>query len=79
MTKLSVLDELRRVRHEVSGKIGHDPHQIVQYYADLQKSLGGRVVNFGDDSQASQAKDCPGAVGNAIPDGQSTPTSQSSS
>ena len=56
MTNRPILDEIRRVRHAVSEEIGHDPRQIVQYYADLQKSLGERIVNLVGESKSDPTK-----------------------
>jgi len=42
-----ILQEIRRVRHEMSAEWGHDPRRMVEYFAELQKEFKGRIVNFG--------------------------------
>lgn len=44
---LPILDEIRRVRHEMSAEIGHDPRRIVDYYAELSAKYSDRLVNYG--------------------------------
>ena len=46
MTHEPLLDEIRRVRHEISAELGHDPRKIAAYYADLQRQYQGRVVDL---------------------------------
>ena len=46
MTTEPILDEIRRVRHAISQRIGHDPTRIVSYYADLQRQHRERLVNL---------------------------------
>ena len=41
-----ILEEIRRVRHEISAQIGHDPRRIVEYYAELQRTVSARTVNL---------------------------------
>ena len=67
MTGRTILEEIRRVRHAVSAEIGHDPRQIVQYYAALQQSLNQRLVNLGCESKSSRAEESPGASEAAAP------------
>ena len=45
-----VLDEIRRVRHAISQKIGHDARRIVSYYAELQRQHKGRIVDLSNDA-----------------------------
>ena len=55
MTTPSILEEIRRIRHAVSQRIGHDPHRIAAYYAELQHLHRDRIVNLsGDSSSESQ-------------------------
>jgi hypothetical protein len=42
-----ILEEIRRVRHEMSAEWGHDPQRIVEYFANLQREFQGQIVNFG--------------------------------
>jgi len=34
-----VIAELRRVRHEISRRCGHDVHKVVAYYREFQEQL----------------------------------------
>ena len=42
-----ILEEIRRVRHEMSAEWGHDRQRIVEYFAKLQQEIQGRIINFG--------------------------------
>lgn len=42
-----IIDEIRRVRHEISAKYGHDPKKLVAHYQRLQRAFKGKIVNFG--------------------------------
>ena len=51
-----ILQEVRRVRHEISAEIGHDPKRIREYYAALQASVGSRTINLAVQGVAGQTK-----------------------
>lgn len=34
-----VIDEIRRVRHQISAECGHDSKRLVQHYMELDKKL----------------------------------------
>ncbi|MGD0090040.1 MAG: hypothetical protein ABSE73_08975 [Planctomycetota bacterium] len=34
-----LIDDVRKVRHEISAKYGHDPRRLIQHYLDLQREL----------------------------------------
>lgn len=34
-----VIHEVRRVRHEISRRCGHDPHKVVASYREFQEEL----------------------------------------
>ena len=53
---LSILDEIRRVRHEMSAEIGHDPRRIVDYYAELSAKYSDRLVNYGPGQKGTGQK-----------------------
>ncbi len=42
-----ILEEIRRVRHEMSAEWGHDPRRMLEYFGSIQKEFPGKVVNFG--------------------------------
>jgi hypothetical protein len=33
------IDEIRKVRHEISAQFDHDPRRLVAHYMELQKSV----------------------------------------
>ena len=37
-----ILKEIRRVRHEISAKFGHDSRKLVDHYIELQKKYADR-------------------------------------
>jgi hypothetical protein len=39
-----VITEIRRVRHELSEKFGHDPKSFVEYLQEQQKRHSERLV-----------------------------------
>jgi len=45
MSKRTILEEIRHVRHEISEKIHHDPQQINDYYHQIQQDLKHRIIN----------------------------------
>ena len=40
-----VIDELRRVRHDISARFDHDPEQLVAYYMQVQRQYESRLVS----------------------------------
>lgn len=39
-----VIDEIRRIRHQISEEHGHDPARLVAYYMELQKQYKDRLI-----------------------------------
>jgi hypothetical protein len=39
-----IVDEVRRVRHEIERKCGSDPEAFYRHLRKIQQSLGARVV-----------------------------------
>jgi hypothetical protein len=76
MTKRPNLQEVRRVRHEISAEIGHDPARIREYFAALQASIKSRTINVADQGVGGRTKHCIDVADQPIPDGGSTPTSR---
>ena len=56
MTTPPILEEIRRVRHQISAEIGHDPKRLREYYAALQESVRTRTVNLADQGQSGRTK-----------------------
>lgn len=44
------LDRIRRVRHEISEEVGHDPKRLVAHYLEYQKQFSDRLVQDSRDS-----------------------------
>ena len=42
-----VIDEVRRVRREISAEYGNDPARMLEYYEELQARLKDRLVDYG--------------------------------
>jgi len=45
---------IREVRHVISGKFGHDPKKLVEYYIELQKKHKERTITLSDVREASE-------------------------
>lgn len=43
-TEDPIIDEIRRVRHEISKSTGHDPKKLVDYYIRTQKEHSDRLI-----------------------------------
>jgi hypothetical protein len=71
MTTPPILQEIRRVRQEISAEIGHDPKRIREYYAALQASVKSRTINLADQGVGGQAKQS-----NEVADGSSKPSAR---
>lgn len=69
MTTPPILDEIRRVRHEMSAEIGHDPARLVEYFAALERQNAFRVVNLADQGPKGRKKDLTETDASPSPDG----------
>jgi len=58
MTKRTILEEIRNVRHAISEEIGHDPRRITDYYARIQADLKNRIINRSGESKFDQTVRC---------------------
>ena len=76
MTTPPILEEVRRVRHEISAEIGHDPKRIREYYSALQSSVRSRTVNLANQGVAGRTKHCIEVADQPLPDGGSTPATR---
>ncbi len=72
MTKPSIMDEIRRVRHAMSAAIDHDAGKIVDYFASIQKRNAGRVVNLADQGPKGRTKHCIEVAEQPLPESGST-------
>jgi oligoendopeptidase F len=41
-----VVDEIRRIRHQISAEHDHDPTKLVAYYMELQKKYKDRLIGM---------------------------------
>ena len=39
-----VIDEIRKIRHDISAEHGHDPRKLVEHYMKLQEKYRDRLV-----------------------------------
>jgi hypothetical protein len=76
MMSLTILDEIRRVRHAMSAEIGHDPNKIVDYFASMQRKYAKRLINLADQGPMGRTKHCIEVADQGIPDGGSTPATR---
>ena len=76
MTTPPILEEVHRVRREISAEIGHDPKRIRGYYAALQASVRSRTVNLADQGVAGRTKHCIEVADQSLHDGSPTPATR---
>lgn len=38
------LEEIRRVRHEISAEVGHDPKRLLEYYRNVEAEYTDRLA-----------------------------------
>lgn len=76
MTTPPILEEVRRVRHEISAEIRHDPKRLREYYAKIQNSVRSRTINLADQGPYGRTKDCTEADDQPASDGSSIPSSR---
>lgn len=74
MTKSTplILEEVRRVRHEISAEVGHDPKRLREYYAAIQASVRSRTVNLADQGSYGRTKHVIDVAEESLPNGTST-------
>lgn len=39
-----IIDEIRKVRHQISAVHDHDPKKVVDYYIELQKKYAKKII-----------------------------------
>jgi hypothetical protein len=50
-----VIDEIRRVRHEISAQFDHDPRRLVEHYIELQKEFEDRLLKEEEETKELEA------------------------
>ncbi len=48
MTSDPTINEIRRIRHEVSAECSHDPRNMLAFYSQIQSRVKARLVNYGE-------------------------------
>lgn len=76
MTTPPILEEIRKVRHEISSEIGHDPKRLREYYTIIQNSVRSRTINLADQGPYGQTKHRTEVADQSIPDGGSSPANR---
>ncbi|MBI4707690.1 MAG: hypothetical protein HY761_07175 [Candidatus Omnitrophica bacterium] len=44
MQKDPIVEEVRRIRHEIEHECQEDPNKLFEYFQDSQRNLGDRLV-----------------------------------
>ena len=56
-----VIDEIREIRHRISGRFDHDPARLVAHYMELQKQYQDRLIKTEKDAErAAGSQGSPG-------------------
>ena len=42
------IDEIRKIRHQISKQFNHDPEKIIEYYIKLQQKYRNRLVDLSE-------------------------------
>lgn len=50
------LQAIRKVRHEVSAEMGHDPRRLLEYYRHLEAEYADRLVHAEEGRTAEGAR-----------------------
>ena len=72
MTRPPILEEVRRVRREISAEIEHDPKRLRDYYATIQNSVRSRTINLADQGPFGRTTHCIEVADQPLPDGDSS-------
>ena len=67
------IDEIRRVRHEMSVEYGHDPRRMLEYFASIQARVKDRLVNHGEPGPLVGSSRSTVAADHSASEGESTP------
>ena len=70
------IDEIRRVRHEMSAEYGHDPRRMLEYFASIQDRVKDRLVDYGEPDALARTSRSTGAADRTAPDSESTPAAR---
>jgi len=67
-----VIDEVRRVRREISDEVGSNLNSLIDRYRDLDTRFEKSPLTRAD----RRTKDCTGVADSAANDGESTPATR---
>ena len=70
------IDEIRRVRHEMSTEYGHDPRRILEYFASIQARVKDRLANHGEPGPLAGSSRSTGPAEHTEPHSESTPAAR---
>ena len=45
------IDEIRKIRHQISQRFNHDPERIVEYYIKLQQKYQNRLIDLSEQQE----------------------------
>ena len=45
------IDEIRKIRHQISQRFNHDPERIIEYYIKLQQKYQNRLTNLSEQQE----------------------------
>ena len=45
------IDEIRKIRHQISQRFNHDPERIIEYYIKLQQKYQNRLLDLSEQKE----------------------------
>ena len=45
------IDEIRKMRHQISQRFNHDPERIIEYYIKLQQKYKNRLIDLSEQQE----------------------------
>lgn len=45
------IDEIRKIRHQISKRFNHDPERIIEYYIKLQQKYQNRLIDLSEQQE----------------------------
>jgi hypothetical protein len=54
-----LIDAIRKVRHDISAAVGHDPRKLVAYFREVQERHRGRLISQFNQLRAQPADEKP--------------------
>lgn len=66
------IDQIRKVRHELSNEVGHDLHKMKSRFTELEERFAHAVIDYG----ARRTTDCARMAGGAALNGNASPSTR---